>query len=193
MISSTTRAVLLYGGAAIAVTGIALMVLRRRARTLPEARTVSAPMWRRALARWTPAALTVLGIGGAYWAYRHSIDVVLVTGDGAPHVERKLASSIDTPIAPGARDELSNTIGDSVWVVNESSTTVRVETIQYGGASDVPLDEPPVVFPPDTAGIFYHVDHIGPDHPPPRTVIGSRMFAAFRTWLTWGAPAARDD
>lgn len=164
MISAAVRVVLLVVGLVAAVAG-AVLARKRDNKKL----------------RYAGFAAIPLGLAITYWSYRHSIDVLLVT-DG-PTVERKLASSIDEPIAAGAKDELGNTIGDSVWLVNRSSHTVRVEHVQYGGASE---PDPPTVFPPNSAGIFYSIDYIGPDHQPPRTQMVSRMIGVdVKEWLTW--------
>ena len=183
-ISAGVRAGVLYGSAGVAAIGAAIAIARRRARRWqPDDREVPR---RGPVARFAPLVLIVCGALGAAWAWRHSIDVLLVLdGAGHPRVERRLATSIDEPIASGARATLDNPIFEPLWLVNESSTTVRVETIQYGGSSDVALDDPPIVFPPHTAGVFYRIEYVGPDDRPPDHVMGNVVFGDFRYWLTW--------
>ena len=66
--------------------------------------------------------------------------------------------------------------------MNDASRAVRVEEIDYGYS----LDHPPTVFPPGSAGIFFHVDYAGPKQRPPSSVMTSAIVGGeTRYWLTW--------
>ncbi|MDQ3363939.1 MAG: hypothetical protein M3680_00705 [Myxococcota bacterium] len=188
MLSSTVRAVAMYGALALALAGLVVVWTKRRGRAVshrPGAAAIGRPAWRATLSRWAPITIIPVGLGVAYWVKGHSIEVMLVSdGAAGPRVERKLARSIDAPVAEGAWSELPNPLLDPLWVVNRSTRGVRVETLQYGG--QVALANPPVLLPPGTSGAFYRIEYVGPRDQPADRVLGSRLIgSASRYWLTW--------
>jgi len=170
VVSTTIRSVLLYSSLAIALVALVAFAWRR-------ADT-------RGLKRWVPLVPGVLALIATYWIYTHDIEVVLVTDiESGPLAVRKVnLGANDFARAPGTK-ELDNPIGMTTsWVVNRSSHTVRLESVQYGWGESSSTD-----LPPGTAiEIFGDVDYLGPKHRPPRQVVGdARLGGASRYWLTW--------
>ncbi len=191
MMTSAVRAVAMYGATALALVGIVAVWMRWRARgraagRLPGAAVIGRPAWRNAVSRWTPIAAIPLGLAIAYWVKGHSIEVLLVVdGDGGPRVERKLARHIDAPVVDGSLAVSEDDFLPPSWVVNRSTRTVRVETVQYGGLGDPKRDEP-VLLPPGTAGAFHQIEYVGPRDSPPQQAMVMRVLGVdFRYWLTW--------
>jgi hypothetical protein len=188
--------VLLYGALATAVIGLIGFkvrgeIRRERAREahVPGATVVGGrgQQLRRALAHWFPWLALLGGLGGALLVYKVSTDLVIVTDrDGVPHAERRvqIGGTPDYPLAPGTGAP-KDSFTDDVWVVNRSSHTVRIESIQYGGTIGFGGD--PTEIPPGTAATASHIDYIGPDDPPPSTITEDTagLHLAFRDWLTW--------
>jgi len=184
MLSSSVRDGIMYGALALPVIGL-LWIWRRKRKarwdipeTLPTARVGKRRGDGKLVGRAVPIVLIVLGIGTSYWAHAHAHEVLRVFDGGW---ENGLVRDLDRPIAAGAKAEVTNTFFDGMWLVNDSSRTVRVETVEYGMAVEPP---PAIVFPPGTAGAFFRIDYVGPKHRPPESVMGSFGMAT-KYWLTW--------
>jgi hypothetical protein len=197
LVSRWFGSLLLYAALFIAICGfIAIRVRPPRVRStrVPGAVVVAtrAQNVRRIVLWWLPFAVIVGGLLGALWIYGHSVDVDIVTdGPDGPRVDRMVhlgATSFARELAPDDTSHLT----DPTWVINQSSITVRVEESQYG--SGIGFGSEPVKIPPGTAVAFLHIDDIGPNHPPPRSVESdSVVHMEWRYWLTWGpVTRARD-
>ena len=182
-------------GVGLLAAVIAIAVLRDRSKRpaskVAEARVLGGRgAARRALAKWGPIATIPLGIALAYWAYGHDIEYLIVTdGDGGePEVARRMGSDrepADVPLAPGVKKNRDSFM-DPTWVINRSSTLVRVESVSYGRSLGWGPDKPDLI-PPGTAAHFTEIEHVGPGDPPPGQVTDETGIGMdFRNWLTWG-------
>ncbi|HEY5926101.1 MAG TPA: hypothetical protein VIV11_30655 [Kofleriaceae bacterium] len=189
LLSWLLRQVLMYGGLAVAALAVASLVHASRLRgELPRAKVMTRKgELRRLLVRWLRPLASVLGIAMFFWAFVHNIEYVIVT-DGAegPTAERRYSYE-DNPnvaIAPGTSSPSKAQRHDPVWVVNRSTRTVRVQTVQYGGG--LSFGAAPIEIPPSTAAHFRRIDFIGPRDVPPNEVRESHSLGmSFREWLTW--------
>jgi hypothetical protein len=186
------RQILMFGGPMLAVLGIAVIRDRMRARArggVPEAAVVDRRRDRRQLIlRWLPIAFIPLGLGTSCWALKHDVEWIVVRdGDGGPEAVRRMSADFDPghPLAPGVKPP-GDSLGDTTWVVNESTTAVRVVSRSYGKSLGWDPERTTHI-PPGTTAHFNEIEHVGPDDPLPHTVTDSTgMGMAFRDWLTWG-------
>lgn len=185
-ISALLYHVLLYGS--LGVAGIALFWRRfvpaPTKAPLPNATLLGSPM-RRALGRIAKLGhWGVFAIAGALalFLWKTATDVVVVTDGGGSRMVH-LGSSVSYPLAPG-ETAWHDDMFEPTWVVNESSHDVRIAHVQYGNALIGSQD--PTILPPGTATAVLHVDDLGPDDPPPATVMDDTgLKYDSRDWVTW--------
>lgn len=177
---------LLYGSLGVAVIALfwRRFVPAPTKSPLPAAHVRGAPV-RRVLGR-----IAKLGHWGVFFLagacalfmYETAVKIVVVTdGGGTRYVHVGGAVSYD--LAPG-EEPWHDDMFEPTWVVNQSSHEVKIVHVQYGNAFG--LGQDPTILPPGTATTVLHVDDIGPDDPPPQTVMddtGLKM--DFRDWVTW--------
>jgi hypothetical protein len=180
----------MYGGLGIAALTIVVIVdaRRRPPSKVPDAKVVSASAERRrTLLRWLPALLIVGGLVLFYWSYIHKYEYVFVSdGANGPDVTRRYGTERvpNVTLAPGVTAPDSSWGSDPVWVINRSTRTVHVKTINYGRMLGFGSD--PRQIPPNTSAHFLHIDHVGPSDVPPHEVRDeANIGMSFREWLTW--------
>lgn len=190
LLPAILKPIFLYGG--LVIGGFALIIFKvmweekqqKPATNLPEAKLQGKP--KEAYLSWLRWVLLVGGLGLSALMYFQTTDVIVVTGDGEEvSAERKIRvfGSSDYTLAPDHKGA-DWMMSDPTWVVNRSRFTVKVVSVEYG--RNLGFGSRPTVIPPDTAAAFYHVEHIGPDDPPPRSVRDEyKLGMDSRTWLTW--------
>jgi hypothetical protein len=168
LISATLRAALLYGSIGIAVLGLGVLMMR--------------PRW-----PWlmVPGLMILLGIVGAFWTKTHfDAHAVVVTGQG----NALTVGRMRCPDPPDGKDVFHNTgpasYDDPVWVINESTSPVRVEVYDYGMSFATEAIAPTEI-PPGSMARFPHIDLVGPTSRPPRTIMSEAPLGS-RYRLTWG-------
>ena len=183
MVSPWIRDLLLYGSIALAAGAVLVFYARDAPAKVPAATALGdrAHAARRWIVRIAPWPALIGGAIAAIWIYTQSTEIVIVTDDGARVSARRM---VKLGSAPGPDERADRAaLSDPVWVLNESSHVLRVETVQYGRAF---FAVPTKTIAPHTVELFTRVDDIGPDDPPPKTVDDeSGMRMADRAWLTW--------
>jgi hypothetical protein len=195
LIAPNLYKVLLWSGVGIAVVAVFVMgafadieIARKRLPTAEVAKTKSRA---RALLRWLPAPLTLLGLGFSAFVW-FSTDVVIVTedADGPTGMRWKW-------LGGGLPYRMDGSVpSDPTWIVNHTRRTLIVHTVGYG--DDVktfsPLGVPSARIPPGKEYATRTVDYFGPDSEPPRTITvrHDKMLAdngiapaTYRVWVTW--------
>jgi hypothetical protein len=188
----------LYSGAFYGLLGLAgLAVLyyayrpKQRPDTIPTAKVLGRGSRLRPLLRFVPITC-LLGCPFAAWFLNHSSYDVLVVHDdpieGAYAIRMVRLGEPSYPRAPGNKP--SDWGLDHLWVWNDSTQNVRIETFSYGGMSFG--NGVPDVIPPGTAVTTYSIDYIGPHEHPPTSLevegIEAKLHQTSRSWLTWDPP-----
>jgi hypothetical protein len=183
---SLVYSVLLYGSLVVAVIALfwhRIVPPSKRA-PLPDATALGSPV-RRVLGKIVTIGnwgVFLLALALALFLYATAVKVVVVTDGGASRMVH-VGGSVSYDLAPGEhpwKDDLF----EPTWVVNESSHEVKIVHVVYG--QGLGLDQDPTLLPPGTATTVLHVDDIGPNSPPPRTVMdGTGLKMDFRDWVTW--------
>lgn len=183
MVSPWIHHVLVYGALAMIVGSLWVFWSRDAPVTVPSAVAIGGPLHalRRKLVRVAPWLGLVGGAVGGIYVYTQSTDIVLVTDDGDHPSARRLVEIGSSP--SDGNETMLDELGSRVWLINHSTHTVRVETVQYGQAL---LPDEPDLVPPGAIRKLVSIDHIGPDDPPPSTVTDDyNLHMDQRTWLTW--------
>jgi hypothetical protein len=170
-----------FAGAVLLALVVLAEVRSRTSIAVPTAElTPGARARRHALPRWLGMLGMLVGLGSAWWLFRHSTDVVTVTdGAGDPVVTRQIylgARDHFAERAPGAHCYRNPT-----WVLNEASRPVTLQQIGYWhGHTFQPLQlQPHAAACPDT------VDFVGPSDVPPAEIAPDMPKIENRVWLTW--------
>ena len=189
MIIPARYSALVFNGSLVLIgVGILATIVVMSLRSSRELRAKKAgqPRPPRSIFAWVAPLLIVAGAATQVWDYGFDTEVWVVTdaSDGALRAEHGIARSKpeDMVIIPVSFEPFH-----PLWVINRSSHTLRLETLQYGSTPMYLRTDPtpPLEIPPASAVDVNSVDYVGPDDKPADKVLGSREYGASRRWLTW--------
>lgn len=191
LVPTIAKPLLTCAGFALILVAMFVLVRRLGQPDLPVATVVGSS---RGLARRWPWLFALGGLAITYTMCNHTTAAIVITDDDhGMRAERKIWIWDDA--TPDVGD--TNLLGTATWVLNRSTRAVYVARIDYGSAANTryfsgswsnpskPTDRDlPTMIAPNATGLFYDIDYIGPDDPPP-ALVRSASGATSRSWLTW--------